>query len=84
MQHARTALACDVRQNTDVADPLVSLLDDPASNLSTRAHYQRDTLGQWMRQTQDGLWEKCVPNLAACSCCQLLHVTALLRCPRCT
>jgi hypothetical protein len=58
------------------ADPLVALLDDPASSLSTRQHYQRDTLGQWMRQAPDGLWEKCAAQPAHSSprCMCRLHM----------
>lgn len=43
-----------------VADPLIAVLEDPAMDLEGREQYQKDWLGQWMRQRSDGQWEKCV------------------------
>lgn len=42
-----------------LADPLIALLDDPASNIDGQDQYKKDFLGQWMRETSDGRWEKC-------------------------
>ena len=54
------------------ADPLVASLDDPATTLDTQ-DYQKDFLGQWMRQTPGGQWEKCA-HFAACGYCLQVQV----------
>jgi hypothetical protein len=72
-----TYLRLPFRPASLCADPLIAILDDPASDLADREDYQKDWLGEVSLLTPICNSKEMQPcNLLACS---LLHSTAWMR-----